>query len=900
MARTKKNLRGGVAGDKRKRDEDSAPPPSKKTKLECGCDNDIMKYHLRADMIHDHKSSSFEGENEAMSALYCGNDNRTTAEDEVVKYIKATYRTDSGDENYRVQNSINFTQDNKTDMFPQHAGSPFRPFEGVDNSKVAVLQDAGFVLYRAIGSQNLITFGSILDQAGKPASKEDNPYCFPSAASLTIDPCVYGFNKNVVGDITISNFTGKSVKCIFPYKYGDAWEPNGGTGDALQINKRKGDFMSIEEVRQERFLNKKFAGYIGKALGDITLVASLTKKIGNTPNLFYPSSDLTALYGREQITDIQNFLLNTGDRLNHIRAFMFGVGSVYSPPGVNGIRTFEYIPGIAEIQEPIAVRTMYLNRIKLLIIQIDTAYGDLIAHLKNEVVPGAFDISKSMKSGLELIKPGTEGRAKKAIDYLINVIEAYRTYVLFYYLVFYKYHESLDESEIPDLKNTYEILLNNSTGLMPSSTSTLGNNGRDIRVFVNILKTTYLLFSNYSIANTDTEIDFKKQVDIAFGREEASEKIIPKKEVDRLISSLYTESRTQTVIPDDHFPITSLWSNGLEKTHTFYVSDVYQLIGKNKTILEPFSYIFWTFKFGDNPDKAPFVEMVSGSMTGGNNEFEAFAQVYRRPTKRNQLPDNLVIPQSEYCSDILTDFLKSGKTVETIIGALQTYSEYEYSIIDPLLLKQLVIDYKNAIGDEKIIMPERWNTSTEVSTKESLEFNAFACAYNGISASAFSPFVFKRLSTLRPVTGGGRPSVNELSNILEKYANEFEVLANMPVKGQLDEAKSSVSSRSNSQARSVNGSQETTSINGSLWGSSGTASPYSQFSRESSIERLSPPSSPIYTKIRDPRRQSFGMAHGSPGQMYEGGQRVPTENLYIDWTKSFVRRGGSSPKSMVK
>jgi hypothetical protein len=547
---------------------------------------------------------------------------------------------------------------------------------------------------------------------------------------------------------------------------------------------------------------------------------------------------------------------------------------------------------------------MYLNRIKLLIIQIDTAYGDLLAHLKNEIAPGAFNASKSMKSGLLLIKPGTENRAKEAIDYLIIVIEAYRTYVLFYYLVFYKYHESLDESELEDLKYTYEILLNNSTGLMPSSTSTLGNNGRDIRVFVNILKTTNLIFSDYTIENTDTVIEFKKQVDIAYGREEPTEKIIPKKEVDRLISSLYTEARTQTRIPDDYYPIKSLWSNGLEKTHTFYVSNVYQLIGNRKTIPAPFSHIFWTFKFGVKPDKATFVDLDE-EMTGGNNEFEAFAQVYKRPTKRNRIPDNLVVPQSEYCSDILTDFLKSGKTVETIIGALQTYSEYEYSIIDPLLLEQLVIDYKNAIGDTEITLPKSWNNSIQVSTKESLEFNAFACAYNGdlVKSARLSLF-----SSLRPLTGGDKPTPNDLEELLEKYTKNFERLANMDIeetaKSYIDEYNSSITAKS--IYTPLYDSQKTHIYEDQTQFSVGTASPFSRFSRESSPERLTPLSSPYYNKNQNPRRQSFGIVTtpiGSQSPDYSimnAGQRVPAENLYMDLTKSFVRRGGSSPKSEDK
>ena len=213
----------------------------------------------------------------------------------------------------------------------------------------------------------------------------------------------------------------------------------------------------------------------------------------------------------------------------------------------------------------------------------------------------------------------------------------------------------------------------------------------------------------------------------------------------------------------------------------------------------------------------------------------------------------------EYTPFVKSDFLKSGKTVETIMGALQTYSEYEYSIIDRLLFEQLVIDYKNAIGDREIVIPKSWNTSIEVSTKESLEFNAFACTYNKDLSSSFAS-----------------KKTNDLSELLATYAQKFEELAQLkPAIGQLDEAKSYVSSRSNSQERSVYGSQASTlSINGSLWESQ-PASPISDFSRESSLERYSPPK-------------------------YGSGQRVPAENLYMDWTKSFVRRGGSSAKSDVK
>jgi hypothetical protein len=279
-------------------------------------------------------------------------------------------------------------------------------------------------------------------------------------------------------------------------------------------------------------------------------------------------------------------------------------------------------------------------------------------------------------------------------------------------------------------------------------------------------------------------------------------------------------------------------------------------------------------------------------MIGGQlpDSIEVFAQTFNTPQESFDSIGVLTPPKEEYCSDLLIDFLKEN-TLEQLVGAVQTYKDNEYSIIDTLLLRNVYTDYKNArtalvqpdVDPEKDayelavpVLPEfTTGGQKDKHTKESLLFNAFACRYNGDLIRVDKP--------------------SDLEELLTKYAKQFEELAKLdiaPVKGavgHLDEAKSSVFSRSNSQARSVDLSQASTA---SLNGSSGTASPFSFGSL-----------SPIYNENKNSRRQTlFEQLPVTPptSPIYGGGQRVPAENLYIDWTKSFVRRGGSSPNSEVK
>lgn len=875
---------------KRGRDGRQAVPSTDRP-VPVPCPSDIMKFHLKADMSHDHGAARFNYENEDFAILYGGNQGGiqvSIGENEALDYIRKNDPF-AIDRDFRVNNILTFRQDERTEVFSQDGGSVFKPFINVDNSKVAVLQDAGVQLFRAIGAQNLITFGSILDQAGKPVEKDDKPVFFNYTGSIEIDPCIYGFNPDVVQNkITIDKFNGKHARCVFNYKYKNEDTKIGGTNGLLYMNRRGGDFMSNKEVKNKpNHTSAKMGAYIGKALGDILLVASITKKIGNVENKFL-SKELQFLHEADKTISVERFLLNTGDQLNHARAFMFGVDSVYSL-GRDGIRTFEYIPGVNQkVLTPAETKIMYLQRIKDLIIQIDTAYGTFIKHLKTEVIKdNQFDSNKSSKCGDILItqQPSIQ-RAKRVIEYLIDVVEVYRTYVLFYLLVCYKHFEIVQDNE--GLKNAYEILLHKSAGLMPSATTTMNATGRDIRSTVTILKTDYLYFSEYTIKNTNTDIKYSDQYNILFGIGDPPSKEIPKQKVDKLMAEINPNRVKQVII--NEYPIVSLYG-GLSKTHTFYVSDVYQLIGKNQKFSSPSSNIFWTFQFKDKPTNVIPPDVVGRGrdlMVGGQfpESIEVFAQTFNRPQKSFDSIGVLTPPSEEYCSDLLIDFLKEN-TIEQLVGAVQTYKDNEYSIIDTILLRSVYTDYKNARTsllplmtptenkDALPVLPEfpkegEFGKQKDKHTKESLLFNAFACRYNGDLIRADNvPLPLKNIPI--PKTLKREPS--DLEDLLDKYVSNFKELATVPLssvgaKGHINEEQSFIieskkqpDSRSSSQARSVNFSQaETLSL--------GTTSPFSQGSL-----------SPIYE---------------------EGGQRVPVENLYMDWTKSFVRRGGSSFNSADK
>lgn len=418
------------------------------------CDDPIresfMAFHLRADIKHDH------GVDVDVDDIIGSVPNISINDETKVKeYILDNFVGEQTDS--RKNKKIKFCISQKTDFFPQNGVKPlFEPFNGVPYDKIGVVQDAGFKLYDAINAVNLITFGSVLDQAGKP--KED-AYYQKSDKKLDIPLCAFGFNPSQ-GDITISNFTGKKVDYSFL-----------GSGGTIELNKLSGDFLSIAGVSNINEDNRKTRGIIAKALGDALQVASLTREYAGD---LYPKV-VSPLEGSGSTREIEKVLFNTGDRLAHIRSYVFGVPSLYAEPKDKntGIRWFEYLPGV---EASVDMSKYYSTAMNAICKKIDDAYTDLLTHLTSVVLPN-IQVA-STYDDKQLITPGKVDIATQYIERLVaNVTEIQKRVNLY-----------CDELKRDLSQISYNRLLQEAIHLTPSSTTTFKRGGKSILLTLTVLK----------------------------------------------------------------------------------------------------------------------------------------------------------------------------------------------------------------------------------------------------------------------------------------------------------------------------------------------------------------------------------------------------------------------------
>ncbi len=696
----------------------------------------MMKYHLRADMIHDHGANFLAFGN----TLFSGADttlsvNEDTVSDYFRRFFPAVNNT------IRLKNAIRFSIANKTELFPADGPAAFKPFIDVPNEKVGIVQDAGFVLFKAMGSKNIVTFGSVLDQAGKPVQKTDNPlaYIVPDIP-FTFPACVYGFDPRAVSNVTINGFNGQSCECIFNYTFQER-QYTGGTGDRpLQINKFGGDFKSIAQIAELGAEKDKFAGYIGKALGDITLVASLQQQIGENVNSYYPGSQ-TLKYIKDPaaaaVAPIQKFILNTGDRLNHIRAYAFGVDSVYSSSVSTGFRNFEYIPGIITGSSPTEQYDMFMTRLKILLESVDKTYEDLLVHISD--LSEEFVYTDSYKSGLELITtPAQVVRIKILLTNLISIIETFRVYVLHHFIGIFSKYTGADSrpDKLNELIKDYEYMLQIVDKVRPSAVSTKNKGGRDI---LNIIPLFRMLPNEIFDASIYTE-------DAAAG---AGGSIL-KTQLDELMR----EIRPRRIFDIVGSPIRK--TDILKGSHTIYVSNIYQLVGKNASISAPFSNIFNLFTFGGSSKIEGLT--VGGTVGGQLQTVKIFAQPFMTANKvLSQIKEPVI---NKKCNDILDEY---PLTFSIAFNAYQTYKLYPPSILDPVLLQHVLNAYYNAggVNGESDLLYNFDARLSVVHTVESLTFNEWSCRYNAKLAKYDD-------------------NNNELSDVLMYYSEEFRKLYTLP------------------------------------------------------------------------------------------------------------------------
>lgn len=337
-----------------------------------GATPDELAYHLYADMLHDH------GPTDSNLFAQIAGDRGSFRDANILEINVLNYFRNK--EQIRKSAVLRFTTTETTAIF-QGTKKHATLFFATSNNTIGIVQDNGSKIFNQLGAKNLITFGSILDQAGKPISPADDPvYYSGTDDSFTIPAAEYGFAAAALSNVVISNFRGgATVCCQFQYSNRsreDAIARKGVVdGTPLKpkpINatdiERAGYFTSIVKIESlEGAENpetlKKY--YMGKALGDTMLVASISQSVGviDNPYLRRPllkfNTDTLAGFS------LTHHVLKTTDQLNHARAIIKGIPSilqVMSKDGKEGY--YEFFPG-ADIDESIFVNhyTIQINEL---------------------------------------------------------------------------------------------------------------------------------------------------------------------------------------------------------------------------------------------------------------------------------------------------------------------------------------------------------------------------------------------------------------------------------------------------------------------------------------------------------------------------------------------------------
>jgi hypothetical protein len=394
-----------------------------------------LAIHIEADVRHD-----FSAEDLAKIGLYSEgstiqeSEGRVVGginkEDNIVAYFTNINSNKEYIENYiaRLKSRMLFPVMDSTDTFQASQVTTLVPS---GNSTVGIVQDAGKYITGFLGAKNVLTFGSVLDQAGKPVSDDKNPIWYDPGSSVyqEIDLDQFGFDPKVIKSITVSNFTGGEVSAVFTMADGtkiDAILRQPIKNEKHQLRSKpinntfaeqSGYFVSIEKASDIKDDPNLFMYFMGKTLGDTMLVASCMKQFKNVgkltqtrdektfidypyesnKNIYYPvsssssSSTIAAGSGSGstrwktyQNTSIQGpgpetLLLKTGDRLNHIRAFIKGVGTIYETRNPKDSKSetkfFDYIPGSISAEEIAnGFPTAYANLAK----DVESRYNILI------------------------------------------------------------------------------------------------------------------------------------------------------------------------------------------------------------------------------------------------------------------------------------------------------------------------------------------------------------------------------------------------------------------------------------------------------------------------------------------------------------------------------------------
>jgi hypothetical protein len=326
---------------------------------------------------------------------------------------------------------------------------------GGGNDKVGIVQDAGEFITIRLGAQNVITFGSILDPAGKPKDKDAKPIWYNPGAetSLNIPLAPFGFDSNVISSITISELRGGAlVSAVFETPLGmiDGVKMSPATTSLKQkpLNnteiEKAGFFTSIKKAEdigvtepipaealsgttRGTFLAKyKTYFYVGKTLGDAMLVASAMPEIYD--NSFVPrvpNPFVSVQGGRwedwisgDTVSAPSILILKTGDRLNWLRAIIFNVGAIYEDQAKDGrsFKQYRYFPGTVDSAAIIDAIRSDFDKIA---IDVMDRYAALASSIRD------FDLNNTSfaPGGMKEISPTDKVKVERARELLNQIAD---------------------------------------------------------------------------------------------------------------------------------------------------------------------------------------------------------------------------------------------------------------------------------------------------------------------------------------------------------------------------------------------------------------------------------------------------------------------------------------------
>lgn len=479
-----------------------------------------MGYHLYADVHHDFDSAGPPFYNTGAGNV----DALFKNEDDTVRYFREqSIATDLFRErDARLSSKIVFTVPAKTGTF--QTWSPPVLWAG-GNGEIGIVQDAGEKITLPLGAQNVLTFGSILDPAGKPNKQPDAPIWYNPGrnATVTIPLDMFGFEPTVIRAIEIHDLTAGLVKAAFVVpnnaggvvrwdavsmrKLTDGGPPQGQKPLNQTESADAGFFTSIAGANTVSILGRTqqadgppdYFFKIGKTLGDAMLVASCMSNYAGTPNPFYgvgADAGWRSWLGNNppvERSPPQTLVLKTGDRLNHLRANLLGVGSILEQQASKqrATKQYEYIPAVVSDD---AIRASIRRGYDKMIEDATTRYNDLASSFLRCIVgsgsgaPGLVDGATSF-TGEEVVKSNLgKTRVVALLQEIANSLAVVRDEVVGWIRARPGYVEMVGAGtmSVDKLRGEYNSDAEVLTRMVPSTTEVLYTKGRPAQTMMKI------------------------------------------------------------------------------------------------------------------------------------------------------------------------------------------------------------------------------------------------------------------------------------------------------------------------------------------------------------------------------------------------------------------------------